>query len=334
MSRRQHSGFVLPLTIAILTAITLVAVYLAEQVQKSLQLARARQQNNEVQLELANARSELLFRLASQPMSPCGLGSGASCVALDDRPYAHGASWVRLQDARGLLGLQFAGDEALSRLLATYGIEPQRRAVLVDVLRDYTDADNLRRLNGAEAREYAAAGLPPPRNAQLMSPLELRALLAWRDEAALWRAPSLADFVTVGPVAAINPNTAPEPVLRTLPGVTPELARALVERRQLEPVSAELLDRMVGGGLLQMPAIVIAFPADTVRITQGSPGLPWALRYNVQLTPRDPASPWKIAFFHRVESSPTDLADARASRAPLPARPTGPVLAAPLMAGP
>lgn len=327
---RAARGFVLPLTIWILVAVAVVAAYLAERVQKSLRLAQSRQQASEVQVDISNARAELLFRLATQGMSPCGLGVGPQCVALDGRPYQLGATILQLQDARGLLNLSRTSDAQIDSLLAQYGVQPDARPRLIDALRDYADADSLKRLNGAEAADYAARQQPPPRNAPLRTALELRAVLGWA-EAPLWgvalgadpapdavdptasaRPPPIDQLVTVGSNVAINPNTAPPEVLRTLPGMTAELAWAVVERRRLEPVDVSLLDRLVGGGLTQMPPLVIAFPGTELQVTQSAPGLAGGLRYNLSLTPRGATAPWEVLSFYRTEAAAAPLA--RASR--------------------
>ena len=315
-------GFVLPLTIWILVAVSVVAAFLAERVQKSLQLAQSRQRSNDMQIALSDARAETLFRLGTQPITPRGLGVGDSALTLDNRLYAAGQSLLQLQDARGLLNLDSFADEQLDRLLQGYGVALELRTGLVDALRDYIDTDSLRRLNGAEAAEYTAAGKPVPPNAPLRMPLEVRAVLGWADVPVLWKDVPITEYLTVGTTVALNPNTAPLAVLKVLDGITPDLAQALIARRQVEPVGAELLDRMVGGGLMRMPAVVISFPSDNVRVTQRAPGLPWSLRYNVVLTPRDNEVPWRITYFHRLER-PTDAASAANPPvpAPLPPRP-------------
>jgi len=355
MSARSAHGFILPLTLWILAAITIVAGYLAERVHRSVQLAQAQQDRSEAMRQLSNARAQMLFRLATQSLGPCGLGQLPACVALDDRPYAFGQAVVQLQDARGLISLETADDEQLGRLLALYGLPPERRAVLIDTLRDYTDADDLRRLNGAEAPEYAAAHLPPPRNAPLLSPMELRAVYGWAEVDALWRGgpaapgpgqPSasfgqaraliepITSYLTASGLVALNPNTAPAAVLQTLPGITPELAQAIVTRRQLEPVSADLVDRLAGGGLLGLPPRLIAFPADSLRLTLRVAGQPWSDRYNVRLTPRGEEAPWRITSYERLRSSEFGHVDssslestarAAAPIAPAPSAPFAPL---------
>ncbi len=176
-------GFVLPLTLWILAAIAIAAGAFAERMMAALDLARLSQQRIQNLVDMGNTRAEILFRLASTRMSVYGLGpTQGQAIALDDRPYqGEGHDLLRLQDDRGLINLNFATEGSLSRLLGVLGIPYEQRGRLVDTFNDYIDEDDFKRLNGAEAREYEAAGLPPPRNEKLVTPYEPRNILGWRD---------------------------------------------------------------------------------------------------------------------------------------------------------
>lgn len=300
--RRQtrQRGFVLVMTMWILAAVAIAASYFAERVQKSLQLAAARQNMNDGMLALSDARAELLFRLATTPMTPYGVGNIPSAIALDGRTYAVGNTTVQLQDGRGLFNLNVFGDEQMQRFLGTLGVPSDQRSRLIDSLRDYTDDDDLRRLNGAEAQQYKEMGLEPPRNAPLISPIELRRIIGWRDMSTLWQNEQLLELTNADQGFAINPNTAPWQVLTAIPGVTEDIAKALIERRQIEPISVALLERMLG---VQFPIAappVWSFPSGSIRITQAANGLPWVLRYNVRLSPTGELAPWEITYSYRL----------------------------------
>lgn len=328
MQRRQV-GFVLVLTLWILAAIMIAASYFADRVQKSLQLAQQRQDLNDKQIDLTNMRSEILFRMSTNYFSFYGLGPPNQAIALDDRPYRGGASTVQLLDARGMLNLLNASDDQLFRFLGAMNVPADQRAGLIDKLRDYVDEDDLRRLNGAESKEYAEQGLPPPRNAPLITPMELKNVMGWRDTAILWQPVPVTDLTTTAAVTTINPNTASAQVLMALPGITPEIAQAIITRRQLGPVTVELIGQMAGVELQQFPPQVIAFPSDSVRVTQRANGMPWAIRYNIQLTPQSGISPWKINYFYRLEEkTDSDHAINGSNPADIPKFPPRPVLPA------
>jgi type II secretory pathway component PulK len=296
-------GFVLPLTLWVLAAMTLVIGVFAERMLGALELAKASQRRVEGSVEISETRAEILFRLGTTPLTVFGLGPLGAAVALDDRPYrGDGRSVVRLQDARGLLNLNLAGDERIRRLLGVLDVPFEQRGPLADALADYIDEDDFRRLNGAEKREYLAEGLPPPRNDRLLTPYEARNVLGWSGQAQLWRPGGLADLATTSLVVALNPATAPWQVLATLPGMSNDLAQKITAIRANRPLQgadeiAELLG--VSGGSLFMQ--VITFPSDTIRVTHGFPGQSHALRYNVTLTPFGENSPWQIDYHYTFE---------------------------------
>jgi len=297
----RQQGFVLILTLFMLAAITIVAAYFGQRVQQSLQLAQLRQVLTDKQIAINNTRSEMLFRLGTTYLTPYGLGPQGSEIALDDRLYSNEGTSLQMQDARGLININFASDEQLNGFLHAMQVPADQHHHLIDTLRDYIDVDDLRRLEGAESADYAAVGLPPPRNLPLFSPLELKSIIGWRDMPSLWQEPAVTELVAVGGIPTINPNTAPWQVLASLPGVTPEIAKLVVARRQLGPISVALLTQMAGTNLDIFPPILIPFPSDHIRITQRAIGMPWAIRYNVKLTPDSNTAPWQVDYYYRVE---------------------------------
>lgn len=303
--RRGTAGFVLVLTLWILVAVAIAAAFFGERVQSSLRLASSRQRGIEAQLALADARAEVIFRLSTTPLTRRGLGDLPSLIRLDGRTYLESGVLVQLQDAAGLLNLNGPADQQLRRLLGTIGVPEGDRDSLVDALRDYSDPDDLRRLNGAERAQYRAAGrIDLPRNAPLVSVQELRDVYGWREQVGLWRHPAWLDLVATTGAPPLNLNTAPWQVIASLPEVTPDVARAIVARRELEPVDVAWLDLMVGTNYDTVPSPVTSFPSAIIRVTQQVPGTPGALRYNVELTARGVNIPWNITDFHRLEIGP------------------------------
>lgn len=303
--RRRHGGFVLVLTLWVLAAVAIAAAYFGEQVQASLRLASQRQDLAEAQVALSNGRAELLYRFAVTPLSRYGLGDPPSVIKLDGRDYADSGTLVQLQDAAGLINLNAFQDDFMDRLLGRLGVPQERHAALIDALRDYVDEDGLRRLNGAEAEQYRALARPDlPRNAELVTAMELRDVYGWSREEALWRAGGVLELVTTEGGARLNPNTAPAQILQALPGVTSDIAQLIIARRELEPVDTAWLDRTLGTQYDTLISPITRYPSPVARVTQRVPGLHWAVRYNVELTPTGALAPWKITNFHRLEYLP------------------------------
>jgi len=100
----------------------------------------------------------------------------------------------------------------------------QQRETLVDRLLDYIDADNVKRLNGAEDdRDYH------PANRQLLSVEELRQV---RSTEPLTRQPGWQDDLTVYSLGPIDLTAASAEILGLLPGLGDARVRAFVAMRQ------------------------------------------------------------------------------------------------------
>lgn len=303
--RASARGFVLVLTLWVLAAIAIAAAYFGERVQNTLRLAAARQDIVQAQIALSDGRAEALYRLGTLPLSQAGLGDPPDSIRLDDTPYTDSGGTVQFQETGGLINLNGLPDDVLQRFLASFGVPQARLAPLVDALRDFTDADDLRRLNGAESEQYRAAGRPDlPRNQPLQSPEELRDVLGWAQQPELWQQPSLLDFVTTQGEPGLNPNTAPKQALLALEGVTPDIAQVIIDRRGTERISASWLDRTLGTHYDTLPSPILTFPGRSVRVTQWVGGLAWGQRYNVQLTPQGATAPWKLSYFYRLQRGP------------------------------
>jgi len=319
----MQRGFVLAATLWMLAILVVVAVYFAGRIQHARELAQLAEAHSQALLDLDNARAEILFRIATTPFSLYGLGRSANeAIALDDRPYlAPGATLIRLQDNRGLLNLNIVNDDRLDRFLNILGAPAARRAGLIDALRDYIDGDDLKHLNGAEAADYAAAGLPPPRNAKLVTPMEARSIYGWGDVPELWQDNLLPRLTSTSGSFSLNPNTAPWQVLATMRGMTPEAAQAIIQARKIAPiVHAGQIEALTGIQIITDPFMpdAITFPADSVRVTQQPKAMRWGWQYNVTLTPVSDTAPWRIDYSYRVELSSFDAA--RQAIQPLPAR--------------
>jgi len=326
----KQQGFVLVLTLWVLVIVAIAAEYFAERVARSVELAQQSRQNTRAIIDMDGTRAEILYRLGTTSLTEYGLGRGNTSVSLDNRPYhGLGNTLVRLQDNRGLLNLNIAEDDRLQRFLGLMGIPAEQRGHLIDTLRDFIDADDLRRLNGAEKEEYLALNLPPPPNRNLITPWEARRIIGWRDYPQLWKNGRLVELTTTSSSAGINPNTAPAEVLATLPGVTEEIAQIIIARRKLSPITYE--GQIVAITLtplnLPMGMGIVAIPSDSLRITQSTPGLPWAIQYNITLTPNGNEAPWRTDYYSRVSTAHHD--EMQTDIPELPPRSTAPPEKAP-----
>ena len=316
----RQSGFVLVVTLWIIAIIAIGAAYFAERVAGSVATARQSQETTEAMVEMSNTRAEILFRLCTTPLSVYGLGvTPQSVIALDNRAYLGiGRDTLRLQDSRGLINLNILRPEMVLRLIGQMGVPAENRDALLDTLNDYTDTDNMRRLNGAEAAEYRALGLPLPPNDWLVTPWQLQNIIGWRDHAALWKDQRLPEIVTAAQVIGFNPNSAPREVLAAMPGSSLEIADRVIQRRAISPFVNLPQLLQVAGPVGLDPDSMLFFPADNIRLTQESDKIPWVLRHQITLTPQGDNAPWRVDYY--IKTGPIPSPQNANKPVPLPAR--------------
>ena len=136
---------------------------------------------------------------------------------------------LKITDESGLVDLNVADVAMLTELFIGAGVEPDSAAALAAAIQDWRDPDDLVSPNGAEANEYAAAGLTwGPKDAPFDMVSELLQVLGMSPS--LYQ--RLERSVTVyGGQSRPNLAFAPVEVLMAIPGMTPELAQQLIEAR-------------------------------------------------------------------------------------------------------
>jgi hypothetical protein len=301
IARRSRSrGYVLVTTLAALAVIAFVAARFAARIDQLREQSLTMKQYAAGQIEAESARAAALYWIGTRPLAERSVGwPGEPPLAADGRLYrlASGAR-VALQDQRGLVPMSSPDDAAVAALLRQHGVAATRTATFVDVLEDYLDLDDLKRLNGAEARDYAALGLAGPRNDWLITPAELRYMPAWRDDSAMLD--KLMPLFSARHSVVFNPSTAPRAVLQAyLPGATVEQLERFEALRQ----AGDFGDGRRATALTGLPLDVedfIFLVGTELRLTVWAPGLPRALEYNLTLTPGGARGPWLISEAHSV----------------------------------
>lgn len=308
--KRPAKGYALLLVLGGLVLLALVAAALDDRIHRWRESQRAWGEWTQGQVELESAREEVLALLLTGAPSPQGFGA----LRVDGRSYAL-PSGVRfsLQDQRGLISVADAHHpQVLRNWLRRRGLDDAQTERLYDALADYADGDALRRAQGAEAVDYRAAGLAPPRNDWLMSPYELRRVMGWHALPALWERAS--DWATATREGWINPNTAPREVLLALPNATPAQVDQLLQLRETRHIdSAATLAALTG---LVLPDEVPAFyPGVVYRLRLWREGGARTLEYTFMITQEAPAQPWAVLDVRLLPPAPPD------PQPPLPAPP-------------
>jgi|YelNatPaOPRAMG01_1025707.scaffolds.fasta_scaffold18850_2 general secretion pathway protein K len=158
----------------------------------------------------------------------------------DGTPYdveiGDGYFSVRITDESGKVDINTTPEIILRNLLINLGVSQDDTDIIVDSIMDWKDSDDLYRLHGAESDYYMS--LPNPykaKNAPFDTVEELL-LVKGVTPSILYgdnERKGLIDFITVhSNKNTINIKSAPKEVLASIPGMTPELADAIIEFRQ------------------------------------------------------------------------------------------------------
>jgi len=179
---------------------------------------------------------------------------------------------VRAIDLGTVRNVNLASELELQALFAAVLRDAQTARALAQAILDWRDADTLPRAMGGEAAAYATAGLlVPPSNSNLRTVDELRHVLGMTPE----RLEALRPYLTTaGSVSRVNLNAAPEPLLRTLPGMT-------------EPLLAQILALRAGGRRIESVPALVAASGAAPRGSAASDGLTRRLTELTTLETRD-----------------------------------------------
>jgi general secretion pathway protein K len=239
--RADERGTALIVVLWVLALLSVLAVGFASNARTELLIVR-----NQIETARARAIAEAGVSLAILEMTridrePRWIADGREYVLA----YGESRIQVSVQDEAGKIDINDAPDELLYGLFRSVGLDGVSASQLVDAIADWKDPDDLRRLSGAEAADYRAAGRPyAPRNGPFLAVDELRLVLGMIP--ALFA--RIRPFVTVySRNARINPLTAPAEVIRSLPDVGPDLADLYVAARlALDVPQASMLPALIG----------------------------------------------------------------------------------------
>jgi general secretion pathway protein K len=138
--------------------------------------------------ELTETRSHLEVARA-RALADAGVEIAAARLLADDAPARAFTARldgveiaVALEDEAGKVDVNEAESELLEAAFEAAGLKPAEAARLADSVADWRDADDERRLQGAEAPEYRAQNRPPPRNGPFRSLDELGSVMGFPSE--------------------------------------------------------------------------------------------------------------------------------------------------------
>lgn len=281
--------------------------------------AQALRDKTEAHLAMSDVRNELVYLIASRPMSSAGLEVGDDLelpdpsqidtimaalyssnrsIAFDGRPMTsetHPRISIRIYDGRGLLNLNDLAPGRIDAFLRLFNIKESVRNRLTDTLRDYIDEDDLSRLAGAEARDYLRVGKLPPPNQLMLTPYQAKDIFGWADLTDIWRADLQSPLLGTCQSTGFNPNTATELVLlANLPRLSLDSAREIVRQRQTRALRNQREVSMAAGTTLFEEPFFYAFspgPCSIVELEDAVTGN--RMRYSLTFNPFSRTQPWR-----------------------------------------
>ena len=319
-SAQSSPGFVLIAVLAVLVILSILAASVGAITQRLRDQQLERQRRLRSEIAMTSTRATVLYLLTSQRMTFGGLTVDQRMVLSEDEradlqsgdtPVSYfpvgdevpmdgsvrrGLAGTRfaLQDDRGLLAVNWVPPLMLERYLSADGGKPMPIATMINLLKDYQDADDLYRLNSAEREDYLKANKPAPSNRSLVTPTELRRVIGWDKALAGVSDVELNDSLAVIRSAQINVNTAPARVLRSLPGIDKALATRIIALRSIRPFTSESDFYQLAGALPVDENLLSLYPmaSGTLKLWSVDGGPVEVLHWT--LTPRaDGGRPWR-----------------------------------------
>ena len=298
MKARRDKGFALAAALWLLAGLAIVVSLVNDAAVTSAERVRQlRERADFVRSSLAT-RANMLYFLSLATPQAAGYAGVTATVLADETPYKFDPlSVVRIQDLGGLVNLNRFERPVMERFLQSCGVESEQIQFLIDALEDYTDEDDLQRINGAEKLVYTTQGKPPPRNAALLSVEEVWQVHGWAKYKTAWASNGCTRALTMhqGNNSSVNLATAPVMVLRAI-GVDEASANDLVSARSNPEKTAERSDLAnsqtgnngmfgAGGGGVR----------GDLRITHEHASLPWVMAYNLKFDLSSNDKPWSFS---------------------------------------
>ena len=220
----------------------------------------------------------------------------------------NGTCLVRITDESGKVDLNKTSEIIMKGLLLNLGVRDETTDEIVDSIQDWRDPDDLARLHGAESDYYMS--LPKPykaKNADFESVEELLLVKGVTYEILYGSGdrPGLADFVTVySDSGKINIVAAPLEVLKALPGMTPEIAAAIIDYRQNPDIVASAgIQNIIGTAYAAMSQYVMVGESNTFTVESAGRKNPKRAGYGIKAV----ISMSGNRFSYRYYRSPWDM---------------------------
>lgn len=231
MRRRCQRGMALILVLWLTTLLTVMAATFALDARREATLLKGVRDSSQGSALCEGALHYAMGRLAATNPLLKWRADGSVYELL----YGGARVRVAMLDEAAKVDLNSAQDALLQGLFSAVGLAQDEAVRMANVIMDWRDADELRRLQGAEAEDYRLAGRNfGPRNKPFLAVEELQTVLGMTP--ALYQ--RLEPWVTVySRQPGIDPRVAPADLLRRLPGMDQYAVESYLQARPLAAAS-------------------------------------------------------------------------------------------------
>ena len=254
-----ESGVILIALLWILTALSVIALSFSRESFVEVAAARNAQSLEDSYFIARAGIATTIYQLMQKQSLPVVRRAALQAVpdpidlGIVTGTLGGGTYQVDIQDESGKINLNTVSEQQLRRLVEAVGISKEDGDIIVDSILDWRDADKMHHLNGAEDDYYQT--LIPPYNAKDSKFDAIEELLLVRGVTPTYfygyperdssgsvvykygLSRCLTVYTNANQINAnqINVNFAPIPVLMSIPGISPEAAQIIYDRRRVKP---------------------------------------------------------------------------------------------------
>ncbi|MDO9142442.1 MAG: type II secretion system protein GspK [Methylobacter sp.] len=259
----RQSGFALVLVLWVLSLLTIMAGSFALSMRREAAIV-AGSSSHARGMAIAESGLALAGLMLMHPDPQQRWHTDSSIYQVD---YADSKLRIQLLAETGKIDINSADQVLLQSLMAQTPLEAEAQTRLVNAILDWRDADDLVRIDGAEKKEYKAAGLSyQPANKPFQSIEELQLVLGMNEHVFK----PLENLITIySGQPKVDLAQAPKEVLQIVPGMDAALIDAYIAARRESAITG-----------LPVPALVLRDGVYT--LNQADPGTAAQTLRNVQ----------------------------------------------------
>ncbi len=230
-SRRQQRGIALIMVLGLVIFMSVIALSFSDNQRVSTQVTANTLAGASAQAAADGAVNRMVYEI-TRPRS-----ADAQMALAQWKADGVVHNWIEngqqiavsARNEAAKIDLNFAAEPLLKQMFMSAGASDGDANAIVAAIKDWTDADNLKRPNGAEADDYRAAGKKVlPKNDFFIAIEELQNVMGVDPK--LYS--KVAPLLTVNARSpGVDPQSATLAVLRVVPGLDPAQVEAWVEQR-------------------------------------------------------------------------------------------------------